>query len=143
MAPQFVASLPERRVPVRDTGRLQEAGIGAMDLRFSEVGVVTGGTPGAPVTLTLHVAVASTPIAVGGVVWDDHFAKAKMYVRAIDNNGGFVGVEREALNAQVLDPEPSRPLMALAGVTVLGALARRRGIRTDVVYAPASVRLRA
>jgi hypothetical protein len=39
---------------------------GAMDLRFSEVGVVAGNTPGAPVRLTLHVGVRSNPVAVRG-----------------------------------------------------------------------------
>ena len=100
--PQFVDSLIGGSPAANGTEALA---IGAMDLRFSEVGVVTGSTPGAPVTLTLHVGVESTPIAVGGVLWDEHFARAKMYARVIDNDGGFVGAEREALNAQVLDFE--------------------------------------
>jgi hypothetical protein len=82
---------------------LEAAGFGAVDLRFSEVGVVTGGTPGAPVTLTLHVGVVSTSIAVGGIGSYPHIAKASMYARVIDNDGGFVGIDRTARDNQIVD----------------------------------------
>ena len=75
---------------------------GAMDLRFAEVGVVTGSTPGSPVRLTLHVGVRSDPVAVGGSPLYPRVATVSMYARVIDNDAGFVGIEREALGSEVV-----------------------------------------
>jgi hypothetical protein len=96
--PESVESIP----PGFPIGNLETSFIdGAMDLRFTDVGVVTGATPGAPVALTLHVGVQSAPVMVGGHPNYERWSKASMYVRVIDIDGSFIGVERTANGSEV------------------------------------------
>jgi hypothetical protein len=98
-APASIESIP----PGSPRANPGEAAIGgAMDLRFAEVGVVTGSTPGAPVRLTLHVGVRSNPVAVGGSPVYPRLARVTMYARVIDNDAGFVGIEREAVGSEIV-----------------------------------------
>lgn len=96
--PALIESIPPGS-PRANQG--ESAIAGAMDLRFSEVGVVTGSTPGAPVRLTLHVGVRSNPAAVGGSPLYTRLARVTMYARVIDNDAGFVGIEREAVGSEI------------------------------------------
>jgi hypothetical protein len=97
--PALIESIPPGS-PRANPGESAIAGV--MDLRFSEVGVVTGSTPGAPVRLTLHVGVRSNPVAVGGSPVHTRLARVTMYARVIDNDAGFVGIEREAVGSEIV-----------------------------------------